>query len=243
MSVWQQTYGTWVNVATVLIGSLLGLALRGRLPERIVQVVMQAIGLTVLFIGVHSAWDLTRVVEPPGVIVALVGLALGGAFGEALRLEERLEALGGRLKRHFRGRGPFTEGFVAASLLFCVGPLTLIGAVQNGLAGDAEFLMLKSALDGISSLALATSFGLGVMFSTIVIAVYQGGLSLAAGSFAALVPDPGNDPHVLLVNGVGGLMILGLGLGLLEIRRVRVASLLPALPLVLPLYWLGRALL
>lgn len=243
MSVWQQTSGTWVNVGTVLVGSLIGLALQGRLPDRIVRVVMQAIGLTVLFIGLHSAWDLTRVSDPPGTIVALIGLAAGGALGEAIRIQEGLEAVGAALKRRFRGRGRFTEGFVAASLLFCVGPLALLGSIQNGLAGDADFLLLKSALDGVSSLALATSFGFGVLFSTVVIAVYQGGLSLFAGLFATLVPDPASDPHVLLVNGVGGLMIVGLGLSLLEIARVRVASMLPALLLVIPLYWLGRALL
>lgn len=239
MSLWAQTSGTWVNVVTVTLGATLGLLLRGRLPERIVAVVMQAIGLTTLFIGMQSAWDLTRVEAPPGVIVALIGLALGGALGEALGLHDRLEGLGETLKRRFGGQGRFTEGFVAATLLFCVGPLTLIGSIQNGLVGDASFLLLKSTLDGFAALALATTFGFGVIFSAVVILLYQGGLSLGAGLFASLVPDPGSDPHVLLVNGVGGLMILGLGLGLLEIRQVRVASLLPALLVVLPLYWLG----
>ena len=104
--------------------------------------------------------------------------------------------------------------FVAATLLFCVGPLTLLGAIQNGLTGDPGFLLLKSALDGLSALALATTFGVGVMASTLVIAVYQGGLSLGAGLLTQWLPDPANDPRVLLVNGVGGLMIVGLGLGL-----------------------------
>lgn len=239
MSVFEGLSGTLLNIATVLLGSALGLGLRGRLPERFVTTTMQAIGLTTLFIGVSNALDLNRVDTPPGTIVALMALALGGMLGEAWRLEERLEGLGETLKRRFRGQGRFTEGFVAASLLFCVGPLTLIGSLQNGLSGDASFLVLKSVLDGFASLALAATFGFGVLFSVVVVALYQGALSLGAGLLAGYVPDPATDPRVLLVNGVGGIMIVGLGFNLLEIKRVRVASLLPALVLVIALYHLG----
>lgn len=239
MSFLEQTSGTLLNILTVLVGSALGLLLRGRLPERVATTVIQAIGLTTLFIGVDNAFDLGEVGQPPGVILALMALALGGALGEWWRLEDRLEGVGDTLKRHFRGQGRFTEGFVAASLLFCVGPLTLIGSVQNGLAGDPSFLVLKSTLDGFASLALSATFGFGVIFSVFVIALYQGSLSLFAGLFANLVPNPATDPRVLLVNGVGGLMIIGLGFNVLEIKRVRVASLLPSLVLVVALYYLG----
>ena len=240
MNFLDQTSGTLVNIVTVLLGSGLGLLLRGRLPERIVTVVMQAIGLTTLLIGVLNAMDLTLVDEPPGIIVGLIALALGGAVGEWLRIEEGLEGLGEALKKRFKGQGRFTEGFVAASLLFCVGPLTLIGSIQNGLVGDDSFLLLKSTLDGFASLALSATFGFGVIFSTLVIALYQGALSLGAGLFANLIPDPASDPRVLLINGVGGLMILGLGLGLLEIKRLRVASLLPSLVFAVVFYYAGR---
>lgn len=239
MSLLEQTSGTLLNVVTVLVGSALGLLLRGRLPERVITSVMQAIGLTTLFIGIDNAFSLGKVERPPGVILALMALAIGGALGEWWRLEEGLEGLGNRLKRRFKGRGRFTEGFVAASLLFCVGPLTLIGSIQNGLAGDNSFLVLKSTLDGFAALALSATFGFGVVFSVVVIALYQGALSLFAGRFADLIPDPASDPRVLLVNGVGGLMIIGLGINLLELRRIRVASLLPALLLVIGLYYLG----
>lgn len=240
MSVFEQTSGTLLNIVTVLLGSGLGLLLRGRLPTRVVATVVQAIGLTTLFIGVDNAFDLDAVAQPPGIIVALMALALGGALGEWWRLDDRLEGLGEALKRRFRGQGRFTEGFVAASLLFCVGPLTLIGSIQNGLVGDNAFLVLKSTLDGFAALALSATFGFGVIFSAVVIALYQGSLSLSAGLFANLVPDPANDPRVLLINGVGGLMIIGLGINLLELTRVRVASLLPSLLLVVALYHLGR---
>lgn len=239
MSFFEQTSGTLLNLVTVLVGSALGLSLRGRLPDRVVTTTMQAIGLTTLFIGVSNALDLNKVARPPGIIVALVALALGGILGEWWRLEERLEALGDTLKRRFKGQGRFTEGFVAASLLFCVGPLTLIGSIQNGLAGDNSFLVLKSTLDGFASLALSATFGFGVIFSAVVIALYQGMLSLSAGLFANLIPDPANDPRVLLINGVGGIMIVGLGFNLLELKRIRVASLLPSLLLVVALYYLS----
>lgn len=234
--------GTLVNVATVVVGSALGLAVRGRLPERITAVLLQAIGLTTLYIGFANASDLARVSAPPGVILGLVALAVGAALGEWGRLGERLEGLGQLLKRRLRGRGRFTEGFVAASLLFCVGPMTLVGSLQNGLTGDASLLLLKAALDGISSVALAATFGFGVLVSAVVVLVLQGGLALGAGAVAAWLPDPALDPRVLLVNGVGGLMIVGLGLTLLEVRRVSVAAMLPALPLVVVLYELAARL-
>lgn len=228
--------GTLVNVATVIAGSLLGLAVRGRLPDRVATVLLQAIGLVTLFIGFTNASDLTRVATPPGIVLGLVALAAGAALGEGWRLGDRIEGLGHVLKRRLRGRGRFTEGFVAASLLFCVGPMTLVGSLQNGLVGDASLLLLKATLDGISAIALAATFGFGVLASALVVLVLQGGLALGAGAVAAWLPDPAVDPRVLLVNGVGGLMIVGLGLTLLDVRRVAVAAMLPALPLVVILY-------
>ena len=239
MTLLEQTSGTLVNVVAVLLGSGLGLAARGLLPDRIVGTIMQALGLTTLFLGVSNAFDLNRVEAPPGLIVGLLALAAGGALGEWWRLDDQLERLGQLLRRRFGGEGGFTQGFVSASLLFCVGPLALIGSIQNGLAGDDSFLLLKSALDGVASLALAASFGFGVIFSAATVLIFQGGISLAAGTLAALVPDPATDPRVLLVNGVGGLLIMGLGIDLLQLRRIRTAALLPALPLVVVLYWLG----
>lgn len=239
MGLVEQTSGTLWNIVAVVFGSGVGLLTRGRLPERYTLVIMQALGLTVLLIGMVNALELTRIDRPPGVIVGLLALVIGAALGEWLRIEEGLEAVGKRLKRRFRGQGHFTEGFVAASLLFCVGPLTLIGSLQNGLTGDDSFLLLKSALDMFAAMALATSFGIGVMASVLVIAVYQGGLSLGAGLFASLIPDPASDPLVLLLTGVGGLMILGIGLRLLDIKQIRVASMLPAFVLVVVFYRIG----
>ncbi|WP_457632005.1 DUF554 domain-containing protein [Oceanithermus desulfurans] len=244
LTLWAKTNGTLVNVLTVLLGSGLGVLIRGRLPGRMQRVIVQGVGLVTLFIGFSMAGSLGSAAggAVDGVILGLLALVLGGVLGEALGLEEHLERLGDLLKARFRGGGGFTEGFVAASLLFCVGPMTLIGSINNGLVGDPTLLLIKSTLDGLSSIALAASFGPGVAASALVVLVYQGGLALAAGGLAAALPDPASDPRVLLVTGVGGLMILGLGINLLELTRVRVASFLPALVLAPLFWWLAEVL-
>jgi uncharacterized membrane protein YqgA involved in biofilm formation len=240
LSIWAKTSGTWINIATVVLGTVLGLLLGGRLPERMQRVIMQGLGLVTIFIGLSMAASLNKpetkagVVE--GVILGLITLVVGGLLGEWWRVEERLATLGDWLKSKFRGGGLFTEGFVAASLLFCIGPMTLIGSLNNGLVGDDKLLVIKAALDGLAAIALASSFGSGVGFSALIIAVYQGGVSLAAGSLASALPNPAADPRVLLVTGVGGLMVVGVGINLLELTKVKVASFLPAL-LLAPLVW------
>lgn len=227
-----------MNAATVLLGTGLGLLLKGRLPERMGRIMVQGVGLTTLFLGLSMAQALTRAKggAVDGVVLGLVTLVLGGILGEALGVEEGLEALGEKIKKALGQGGRFTEGFVAASLLFCVGPMTLLGSIQNGLAGDPSLLILKATLDGISAVALTASFGLGVGFSVLVVLLYQGGVALGAGALAQALPDPAQDPRVLLATGVGGLMVLGVGINLLGLTRIRVASFLPAL-LLAPLLW------
>ncbi|CAM3816680.1 DUF554 domain-containing protein [Deinococcus frigens] len=251
MSLFAQLSGTLVNVGTVLLGTLLGLTVGGRLPARTQRSLLQTLSLVTLFIGLDMASSLNRVAAGsiPGVIVALVSLAVGVVIGEALGIEEGLNRLGETLKKRFRGEGRFTEGFVAASLLFCVGPLTFVGGLQNGLTGDASSYILKSTLDGIASLALAGAYGIGVGFSAVTVLIVQGGISLAAGGFAATLlggADPETlktNPYVLMLTGAGGLTIIGIGWNLMlaglgmEDRRVRVASMLPALLLAPLLLW------
>jgi uncharacterized membrane protein YqgA involved in biofilm formation len=173
------------------------------------------------------------------VVLGLLAVVGGGMIGEWWRLEERMDALGERLKTRFGGDSRFGEGFVAASLLFCVGPLTLIGSLENGLAGDATLLTVKSTLDGLSSIALAGAYGAGVGLAIPVILLYQGSVSLAAGALAGSLPDPAHDPRVLLATGVGGVLVIGLGINLLGLTRVRVASFLPALALAPLLHFLA----
>ena len=238
MDFWTRTSGTWINIATVLIGTGLGLLLRGRLPLQMQQIITQGVGLITLYIGFSMAIAFNKVQagQVPGVILGLLAIVLGGLLGEWAQLEERLTALGEWLKQRFRGKGSFTEGFVAASLLFCVGPLALIGSINNGLTGDNTLLTLKAAMDGLAAIALVSSYGIGAGMSVLPILIYQGGLSLAAGLLAQLLPDPATSPQVLLITGVGGLMIVGLGLNLLQVGKIRVASFLPALLLSPLLY-------
>lgn len=242
---WHRTSGTWINAMTVALGTGLGLLLHGRLPERMQRITVQGVGLMTVFIALSMAASLGKatVGRLDGVVLGLLTLVLGGLLGEWWRVEDGLESLGNWLKHRVGGGGSFTEGFVAASLLFCVGPMTLIGSINNGLTGDATLLIIKATLDGLSSIALASAYGLGVGFSILIILLYQGGLSLAAGQLARLLPDPATDPRILLVTGVGGVMMIGIAINLLGLGRVRVASFLPALllaPLVTSLAsWLG----
>jgi uncharacterized membrane protein YqgA involved in biofilm formation len=241
---WTKTSGTWINIATVLIGTTLGLLLRDRLPVRMQQIITQGIGLITLFVGVTMANSMTEVQagQVDGVILGLLAIVLGGLLGEWARLEELLAAIGNWLKRRFQGKGQFTEGFVAASLLFCIGPLALIGSLNNGLTGDNTLLTLKAVMDGIASIVLTSTYGMGVGFSVLSILLYQGGLSLAAGNLAQAIPDPATAQPVMLATGVGGLIIVGLGLNLLQVATIRIASMLPALFLAPLIYWIGDRL-
>lgn len=239
-----RTSGTWINVGAILAGTVVGLLAGARMPERLNRTLMQVLGLVVLLVGFSMARGLeaARAGPLPGVIVALVSLAAGALVGEALGLEERLASLGERLRARVGGGGRFTDGFVTASLLFCIGPMAIVGSIQNGLALDARTLVLKSALDGIAAVALAGVYGVGVGFSALPIVVLQGGVSLAAAALARSLPDPAADPRVLLVSGAGGLLVVGIGVNLLlgglavEGRRVRVGAMLPALAIAPLLY-------
>lgn len=236
-----KTSGTWINIATVLLGTGLGLLLRGRLPVRMQQVITQGVGLVTLFVGVKMAESLTEIKagQVDGVILGLLAIVIGGLLGEWWQLEERLAVVGDWLKYRFKGKGSFTEGFVAASLLFCIGPLALLGSLNNGLTGDNTLLTLKASMDGLASIALTSSYGIGVGFSVLSLLFYQGGISLAAGSLSQVLPDPATAPPVLLITGVGGVIILGLGFNLLQVAQIRIASFLPALLLAPVLYGLA----
>jgi uncharacterized membrane protein YqgA involved in biofilm formation len=231
LSLWARTSGTWINVATVLLGTGLGLWLRHRLPQQMRQIITQAVGLLTLVIGFAMTNSFSEVEAGPidGIILGLVALVIGGLLGEWIQIEKRLIAMGDMLKQQFKGEGRFTEGFVAASLLFCIGPMTVLGSLNNGLIGDNTLLTLKATMDCFAAIALTGTYGIGVGFSAITVLLVQGTLSLLAGSLSAVIVDPTQDPQVLITTGIGGMIIIGLGLGLLEVAAVRVASIVPAL--------------
>ena len=217
--------GTLANLMAVLLGGTAGLLVGDRLPQRTVEMTMQGVGLATLLVGLQMAWQADT---GPRFIAVLLSLVVGSWLGEALRIEDRLNSIGEQLRRRFGGEGDrssFTEGFVAASLLFCVGPMTILGALQDGLRADPTLLLTKSALDGISAVALTAALGPGVLFSTVTLLVYQGGLTAAAGAATHILTDP----VVTLISATGGLMIMGLGLTILNLVKLRVANMLPSL--------------
>ena len=211
--------GTLVNTGAVVIGGAIGLTAGTRLPERIKAILMQALGLAVLSIGLRMA------LEAQHALLAIACLLLGGITGELLRIEQRLEELGETLRQLLRSDSSrFVEGFVSATLLYLTGAMTIVGSIRDGTVGDSSILLLKALLDGVASVALASSLGVGVIFSALPVLVVQGGITLLAGQLAFL-----SQPAVLdAVNATGGLLILGIGINLLEIGRIRVGNLLPA---------------
>lgn len=223
--------GTVINVGTVLAGTGVGLLVGSRIPERARTTMLQGVGLVVAVLGVIQAQETRNLVIP------LVAVVVGGLLGELLGVEERLEGLGERVRariergdRHSLGddgrpRSTFVEGFVAASLVFCVGPITILGSIDDGLRGDPQLLIVKSALDGLVAIVFASTLGIGVGFSALVVLVVQGGITLAAG-LADRVLD---ERMTLELTATGGLLILGLALRLLDLKPIRVGSYLPAL--------------
>ena len=219
--------GTVVNVLTVLAGTTAGTVIGNRLNERTRATLLAGVGLVTLVIGFDQAAATHNVVFP------LVAIVIGGLAGELLVIEERLEGLGEVIRRGLgAGRdGPstFVEAFVTASLVFCVGPLTILGSIQDGLHADHELLFVKAGLDGLVAIVLASTLGWGVAASAAVVLLYQGGLTLLAGAADDVLTDRMIDE----LTATGGIMILGIGFRLLDVKRVRVASFLPAL-LVIP---------
>jgi uncharacterized protein len=229
--------GTVVNVATVLVGAGLGVLLGHRLAQRTRDVVTDGLGLVTLLIAVLSALSVTdpsleaAIGSSAPMLVVLGSLLVGGIVGSVLRLEQRVESVGGWLQTRLTAdtgsaeRHRFVEGFVAASLLFCTGPLTVLGSLNDGLGRGADQLFLKAALDGFAAMAFAASFGWGVAASALTVVVVQGGLTVAGVLLGDVLPDA----HVAALTAVGGLLLVGVALRLLRLREIPVADLLPAL--------------
>ena len=216
--------GTVVNTLLVIVGGLTGMLLRKGIPENIKSMIIIALGLFTCVLGGKMGFEMQRP------LIVVFSLVLGGICGELLRIEQFLEGIGEKLKRIVKARPEtsFTQGFVFASLLFWIGPMTILGSIQAGLQNNPDLLLVKSLMDGASSIVLASGLGLGVIFSAITILVIQGGLTLLAQQFSFLA-----DPVYLSdFTSVGGIMIFAIGLKLLDIKIIRVANLLPALVFV-----------
>lgn len=218
--------GTILNVAAVLVGGGLGALFGERLPGRVRGTVIHGLGLFVIALGLKMTLD------SQNSLITLGSVLVGGIVGEWWRIEDRLASLGAFLEGRFarsqtsQGSARFIQGFVVSSLVFCVGPMAILGSIQDGLTGNYQILAIKSVLDGFASLAFSATLGVGVLFSSVVILVYQGLLTVLAAQAQSLL----SDAMVAEMTAAGGLMVAGIGVGpLLELKKLRVANYLPAL--------------
>lgn len=221
--------GTLLNIATVLLGGGAGTAIGHRLPEQMRETVMHGLGLVTLLVGLDMA------LQTNNILIVMASVLLGGVIGEWWQIESRLDEFGKwietRVAPNERGDSPIGQAFVTASLVFCVGPMSILGSIQDGLTGDFRLLAIKSLLDGFAAMAFSTTMGWGVMLASITILLYQGGLSLIAGLAGAslasgLSPDR---PEIVEMTAAGGVLIVGIALFLLDLKRMRVANFLPAI--------------
>ena len=226
--------GTFINVAAILIGGTIGLIFGARIPERFKNTVIAGMGLFT------AAMGLQMFLKSGNQLIVLGAIIIGAMLGEWIGIEDWLQALGETLEKRFSsdtetGAGSkFVRGFMVSSLLFCIGPMAILGSIQDGLTGDYNLLAVKSTLDGFASIAFASTLGVGVMFSSLIILVYQGGISLLANQLNAIVTDP----MMAEMTATGGVILMGVAINnLLELKKIRVGNFLPALAVAPLIVW------
>lgn len=212
--------GTIVNALSIAAGSLLGLLLKGKMPDKYNQTIMHGIGLVVMLIGIKTA------LNTDAILIVIVSVALGCLMGEMLGIEERLGQLGKWLGRRLSGDSEgLSKGFVSASLIYCVGAMAIIGSLESGLTGSHQTLFAKSIIDGIGAIFFVATLGIGVLFSAVSVLIYQGFLTITASSLKPLLlPDV-----VAQMSAIGGLLIAAIGIGLLELKTIKIGNMLPAI--------------
>lgn len=228
--------GTLINIVAVLFGGAIGLIFGSRIPERFKSTVIAGMGLFTGAIG------LQMFLQSENQLIVLGAIIIGIILGEWLAIEDRLQSFGQTLEKRFSPSvetdsvsSTFVRGFMVTSLLFCVGPMSILGSIQDGLRGDYQLLAVKSTLDLFASIAFASTLGIGVLFSSIVVLIYQGGISLLAGSLSAII----SDPMMNEMTATGGVILFGLALSnLLEIKKIRVGNFLPALVIAPLIVWI-----
>ena len=243
--------GTIINILAVLVGGAFGLFFGARIPEKLKATIVAGMGLFTAAMGLQMFF------KTQNPLIVLGALLIGTLLGEWWRIEDGLRAIGGMLERRFAraslsaasselddaSSNRFIRGFLTASLLFCIGPMTIVGSINDGLSGDYNLLAVKSVLDGFASMAFASSLGVGVLFSSAIVLVFQGGISLLAMQFGKLLVASGtaelaSDPRILEMTATGGILLMGLAISsLLEIKPIRVGNMLPALFLAPIIVW------
>ncbi|MDX9991165.1 MAG: DUF554 domain-containing protein [Anaerolineales bacterium] len=227
--------GTLINVAAILIGSLVGILFGARLSDNLKSTVVNGMGLFTAAIGLQMFFQTGQS------LIVLAALIIGAVLGEWWRIEDGIANLGAWLEKRFTGASAggtssrFVRGFLTASLLYCTGPIAIMGSIQDGLSGDFQLLAVKSVLDGFISIAFASTLGIGVMFSILPVSIYQGGISLLAGTLSSVI----SAAMMTEMTATGGIILFGLGISsLLEIKKIRVGNFLPAILIAPLLVWI-----
>jgi uncharacterized protein len=222
--------GTLVNIATVIVGTTFGMLLKSKLPKKLVKTVFQAIGLFTLVLGVIMSLKISSF------LIIVFSLVLGSISGELADLEKGMERLSEQLKRKIKMGGErFSEGLLTAFLLFCMGSMTILGAFDEGMKGDTTLLITKSVMDGFAAMALSSALGIGVGFSVIPLLIYQGGLTI----FASYLGEFFSETMINELTAVGGILLIGLGINILEIKKIKIFNILPALLFVVFFTWIN----
>ncbi len=226
--------GTLVNVGAIVVGSSIGLLIKGGLPERFRNTIMQALAMFVIVVGLMGAMGTANA------ILVLICLVIGTIIGEAIDIDKRLELFGGRVKDRFSkdGESNFAQGFITGSLVYCVGAMAIVGSLNAAIQGDNSILYTKAVLDGVSAVLFTSVYGISVMLAAVSVLVYQGALTLLAGVLAPFL----SAAAITEMSAVGGVLILGLGFSIMEIKHVKVANMLPAVFLP-PIYLLIASLI
>jgi len=221
--------GTLINTGTVIVGGSIGLLLKKGLPDKYTTIYFQAVGLFTLVLGIQMSLKIT---EPLFVVFSLIA---GGLTGECCKLEDRMNHFGNFLKTKFKhGNEHFTEGLVTAFLLFCMGSMSILGPVEEGLTGNmSELLKAKSLMDGFSAILLASALGVGVLFSSIPLLIYQGGITLLVMLIGKNIPDI----YINEISGIGGILLIGLAFDILKVKKLHILNLLPSLVYICLFLW------
>jgi uncharacterized protein len=223
--------GSIINAITIVTGSILGVFLSNGISERFNKIIFQALGLFSIFLGVSLASETDN-----NFMIMSLAVIIGGLIGELLRIEERIEIISNKLKNKLNNSNPkFTEGLITSTMLFSIGSMAILGPLNEALKGDRTLVLTKSIMDGVSAIALASAFGRGVIYSAIPVLIIQGSIGLSS-SFLEPVLSP---ELISELTAVGGILIIGIGISVLEIKKIKVINLIPALLMIIPLYYLN----
>lgn len=223
-------FGTIVNTIAVIAGGTLGIFLKKGMPERVRTIYFQAVGLFTLAIGISMVWKMEHV------LIVVTSIVTGALLGEWMNLEKGADRLSDWIKKKLRiGSDRFSEGLTTSFLLFCIGAMTLVGAIEEGTTGESRLLLTKSVMDGFTSVILASALGVGVVFSAVPLFLFQGGITLLAKLFGEFL----SSETIQALTSVGGILLLGLGVNILEIKKLRILNMIPALAVVVLLMWLA----